>query len=287
MGRVEDVMVYTKLILLGIISYVLINNGQHGFAEFSDTLIKDVGNSNVLNVLIVASLTFVAYEGFQLVINAQNVAIKPEINIPRAIYIAIAIVIILYVIIAIGALFAIPKLDLIRDKEFALASGAGKILGSFGSGIVIISAVLATSSAISGTLFGASRQLSIISKDGYFPKIFSNRKNDIPVNAILLMATLASLLIVIGGLELILEFGSITFLLVSLLMAIANFKIRSKTKSNIAITILAMIGLSICSLLIFYYEFTTKWEQMIFIIFVFFLLTILALIYAKRREKES
>ena len=188
----------------------------------------------------------------------------------------------MYVVITLGALFAIPKADLIRDKEFALAAGAGKILGNFGSVIVILSAILATSSAISGTLFGASRQFSAISTDGYFPKVFSQRINDIPVKAILLMAIVASALILLGGLELILEFGSITFLLVSLLMAIANFKLRNVTNSHVMVTIMAIIGLSIGSMLILYYEFKTKWEQMIFIIALYLVLSIFAFFFSKK-----
>ena len=43
------------------------------------------------------------------------------------------------------------------------------------------------------------------------------------------MSSLAFLLVLVGSLQEILEFGSVTFLLVSLLMAIANFKIHRKT----------------------------------------------------------
>lgn len=285
MGKLEDFMVYTKLILLVIVSFVLIQNGNSNFTKFSEAILQDAEKSNLLNLLIVASLTFVAYEGFQLVINAQNVATNPNRNIPIAIYSAIGIVIIIYVVISLGALFAIPTEDIIRDKEFALASGAGKILGRIGSSIVIISAVLATSSAINGTLFGSSRQLSTIASDGYFPNLFARRKNNIPQNAILLMAGIASLLILVGGLELILEFGSITFLLVSLLMAIANFKLRKLTNSNIFLTVFAIIGLAMGAILIFYYEFTTQWVQMIFILSIYFILTLLAIFYAKKNIK--
>lgn len=285
MGKVEDIMVYTKLILLGLVSFILIRNGNSDFGHFMTTIMKDAENSSIMNLMIVASLTFVAYEGFQLVINTQNVATNPDKNIPRAIYCAICLVVIIYVVISIGALFAIPTNDLIKNKEYALASGSGKILGSFGSGIVILSAVLATGSAISGTIFGASRQLSIISHDGFFPKIFSIRKNNIPNNAIFLMATVASVLILIGGLELILEFGSITFLLVSLLMAIANFKLRKLTYSNYILNLFAVIGLLVGAILILYYEFVTKWEQMVFIISIYLVITFLALFYAKKSNQ--
>jgi amino acid transporter len=66
--------------------------------------------------------------------------------------------------ISLGALFAIPSEEIIKNKEYALAAGAGNILGSLGTNLVILGAILATSSAISGTVFGASRQMSVIAK---------------------------------------------------------------------------------------------------------------------------
>ncbi|MCG8183069.1 APC family permease [Tenacibaculum piscium] len=258
MGKIEDLMVYTKLIILGIISVVLMQNGTTDFSTFIDNMALDAQNSGVFSILIVASLTFVSYEGFQLVIHAMDEMKNPEKNIPRAIYSAIFLAVLIYVVISLGALFAISTEDLIKDKEYALASGAGKILGNTGTNLVILGAILASSSAVSGTIFGASRLMSVIAKDGYFPKFISIRKNNSPQNAIITLACLASFLVILGGLELILEFGSITFLLVSLLMAIANFKIRDKTNSSTFLTILAIIGLAVGGFLILYYEFTNK-----------------------------
>ncbi len=284
MGKIEDLMVYTKLIVLSIISIVLMQNGTTDFGAFIENMAMDAENSSVFSILIVASLTFVAYEGFQLVIHAMNEMSNPEKNIPRAIYSAIIIAILIYVVISLGALFAIPMEDIIKDKEYALAAGAGNVLGSLGTNLVILGAILATSSAISGTIFGSSRLMSVIAKDGYFPNWLSKRKNESPQNAILTMAILASSLIIIGGLELILEFGSITFLLVSLLMAIANFKIREKTNSSKSLTGLSIFGLGIGGILILYYEFTTKWEQMLFIILLYVILAIGAWKFSKNQE---
>ena len=287
MGKIEDFMVYTKLIVLTIISVVLMQHGTTDFGTFIDNMAMDAENSTIFSILIVASLTFVAYEGFQLVINAVNEMTNPEKNIPRAIYSAITLAIIIYVVIAMGALFAIPTEEIVKNKEYALAAGAGNILGNLGTNLVILGAILATSSAISGTVFGASRQLAVVAQDGYFPNWLSIRKNNSPQNAIVAMAGMASILIIIGGLELILEFGSITFLLVSLLMAIANYKIRVKTNSSKFLTALSIVGLGIGGILILYYEFTTKWEQMIFIIFLYMLLAIGAWKYSKNKKEIS
>lgn len=284
MGKIEDLMVYTKLIVLTIISVVLIQHGTTDFGSFIENMALDAENTGIFSILIVASLTFVAYEGFQLVIHAMDEMNNPKKNIPRAIYSAIILAVFIYVIISLGALFAIPSEDLIKNKEYALASGAGSILGSLGTKLVILGAILATSSAISGTIFGASRLMSVIAKDGYFPNWLSIRKNNIPQNAIIGMAVMASTLILIGGLELILEFGSITFLLVSLLMAVANYKIRDETNSSKLLTVFSIIGLSLGGLLILYYEFTTKWEQMIAIIILYVILALGAWIYSKKKE---
>ncbi|AFM04836.1 amino acid transporter [Bernardetia litoralis DSM 6794] len=287
MGKIEDLMVYTKLLILTIISIVLMQHGTTDFGTFIDNMALDAQSSSIFSIMIVASITFVAYEGFQLVINAVNEMNNPEKNIPRAIYSAITLAILIYVVISIGALFAIPTEDIIKNKEYALAAGAGKILGNLGTYLVIAGALLASSSAISGTVFGASRQMSVIAKDGYFPNWLSIRKKNSPQNAIIGMAVMSSILILGGGLELILEFGSITFLLVSLLMAIANFKIRDKTNSSKFLTALSIAGLSSGGLFILYYEFTNKWEQMLAILILYVILGIGAWIYSKKVERKE
>ena len=288
MGKIEDFMVYSKLIILLIISILLMQHGQTSFSLFIYKMFEDAEHAKILHVLIVASITFVAYEGFQLVINAVNEMTNPVKNIPRAIYGAIILVIAIYVTIALGALFAIPVQDLIKGKEYALASGATEAIGNIGKLLVIFSALLATSSAISGTVFGSSRQMAVIAEDHLMPKVLAKRnKQNIPVNALISMALLASLLIFVGGLKLILEFGSITFLVVSLLIAITNYTIRDKTKSSGLVSILSIAGLTLGAVLILYYELTHEVEQMLFILIIYILLTIGAYWFSQKKKKLS
>jgi amino acid transporter len=277
MGKIEDLMVYTKLVILAVISFVLINNSQTTLPH----LLQETGHVSLLSIVIVASLTFVAYEGFELVINAVNEMERPEKNIPKAIYSAIFLVILIYVVIALGAILAIPFKEIIAGKEYALAAGANKVLGHWGTELVILGAMLATCSAISGTVFGASRQMAVIAEDGYFPKFLSHRINHIPVYAIITLALFAFLLDLAGDLEVILEFGSITFLLVSLLMAYANYRIREQTRSSPLLIITAIIGLGIGTLLILYFEFSTEPEQLSFILGLYVFLTLASWLYAK------
>lgn len=285
MGKIEDIMVYSKLVILSIISFVLINNSQTTLP----VLLQNDNDTSILSILIVASITFVAYEGFQLVINAVNEMENPEKNIPKAIYSALFIAVLIYVVIALGAILAIPFDEIIHNKEYALASGAGNALGHWGIGLVILGALLSTSSAISGTVFGASRQIAVIASDGYFPRFLAHRINHIPVFAIISMAVFAFFLVLAGGLEVILEFSSTTFLLVSLLMAYANYRIRDLTHSSTFITMLSFFGLLSGTVLIFYYEINNQPQQIIFILGLYVLLTTGSWLYSrnKRRYIES
>ena len=282
MGKIEDLMVYTKLIILTVISFVLMSHSHTTIP----TLLQSSEEISFFSIIIVASLTFVAFEGFQLVINAVNEMETPETNIPKAIYSAIVLAILIYVILAIGAIVAIPFDDIIQNQEYALAAGAHQVLGHWGSDFVVTGALLATSSAISGTIFGASRQVTVIAQDGYFPSFLAKRKNNIPVYAILMMSTLAFMLIIAGSLKVILEFGSVTFLLVSFLMAFANFKIRKKTDSSLTLTLLAMFGLLMGTAFIIYYEATTQIEQLYFIVAIYALLTLGAWLFSLMHKRS-
>jgi len=282
MGKIEDIMVYTKLVILVIISFVLINNSQTTLP----VLIMNEGDISVLTILIVASLTFVAYEGFQLVINAVNEMEAPEINIPKAIYSSLFLAVLIYFVISLGAILTIPFEEIINNKEYALAAGAGKVLGHWGTDLVVLGALLATSSAISGTVFGASRQMAVIAGNGYFPRVLAKRINHIPVFAIICMAVFAFLLVLAGSLKVILEFGSVTFLLVSLLMAFANYKIRDLTNSSLFITTVSFFGLLSGTVLILYYEYNNQPQQLLFIIGLYTLLTIASWLFSRRKTLQ-
>jgi len=278
MGRIEDILVYTKLVILAVISFVLIDNSNTTLP----ILLQNNANTSLFSIMIIASITFVAYEGFQLVINAVNEMERPEVNIPRAIYSSIFLAILIYVTIALGAILTTPFEDIILNKEYALATAAGKTLGDWGANLIVLGALLATSSAISGTMFGASRQMAIIAKDGYLPSALAIRHQFIPIYAIICMALFACMLVLIGSLELILEFSSVTFLLVSLLMTYANHKIHVLTLSSPIITRLAMVGLSLGTVSILYYEFNYQPEQLLFIGVLYFLLTLGSWVYTKK-----
>ncbi|WP_372605122.1 APC family permease [Actibacterium sp.] len=278
MGRVEDALVYTKIVILLIVAGVLLGNVP---ADYPD-LLEEAGSAPLFGLLMVASVTFVAYEGFQLVIHAMHEMSDPERNIPRAIYSAVVLATLVYVVIAVGAVLTIPFENIINNQEYALAAGAADVIGPIGAKLVVAGALLATMSAISGTLFGASRLMGVIARDGNLPAILAHQPGTIPRRGIAAMAGLAGLMVAIGDLRMILEFGSITFLLVSILMALANHKLRVQTKANPALTVLALGGLSTATVLILVFEAQTQPQQLAFVVAIYALLTLGAWVFARR-----
>lgn len=96
------------------------------------------------------------------------------------------------------------------------------------------------------------------------------------------MSILAFCLVLSGTLKLILEFGSITFLIVSLLIAFANFKVRVESKSSTLVLLIAIFLLSLGTFFILYYEFVNEINQMYFILFIYVILTLGAFYYSKK-----
>jgi amino acid transporter len=124
LGKIEDILVYTKVAILLVISGLFLAVGDSSNLSFSVD-----GDFSVFSVIIVASLTFVAFEGFQLVIHAYSESDDPDRNVPSAIYWAVGVALLIYLALAMGAISAIPQELLIKDKEYALAAGASKYSG--------------------------------------------------------------------------------------------------------------------------------------------------------------
>ena len=67
-----------------------------------------------------------------------------------------------------------------------------------------------------------------------------------------------SAIVVVGGLEQILEIGSITFIVASLLMAWANLKKRKETGTRTSLAVLAVLSLGASAAAILYYQWRTN-----------------------------
>ncbi len=246
-GESEDVIVFFKVAImlsLGIVGLFFLHS-EHFIPFF------DKGYSNVL---LSGAIVFVAFEGFQLITNSVVETDNPERNTPLSIYLSIIIVTLIYITLALSVMGILTFEQIQAAKEYAIAEALKPIFGEWGFALASIAALLATSSAINGTMFGASRMMADIAKDGIFPSILSRRNSRmIPYYALLAMFVLASLFVLYGHLEGIIAFSSMTFLLVSMAVGIANLVLHEQTRAHPIIVVVSLLLMGSAVILMVYY----------------------------------
>lgn len=145
-GRAEVLLVGVKLGILAL----LMAAGLPGI----DPGLLGQGQSVAPQALIASvALTFFAYAGFGMMANAAANVADPKTTIPRAIFLAIALVMVLYVSLAVVVLGNLPADKLLEYADTAVAEAAKPVLGHFGFVAVSVGALIATASAINATLF--------------------------------------------------------------------------------------------------------------------------------------
>jgi len=246
-GKAEDLVVYVKIAILALFA------GAGLFASRQSVGLPRFDNG-VGSVFMAGAMIFVAYEGFQLITNAVQETDDPKRNVPRGVYASIGIVTTIYVVLAYVAVTALPIDKLVAAREYALAAVAQPVLGEAGTLMVGLAALLATSSAINSTMFGASRMMADMGADRTMPEQFARRSRaKVPFVAIITLTSLALILTLFGSLEVIASFSSMTFLLVSLLVSIANLRLRQRTESRTGIIVAGITLMAATILLLWIY----------------------------------
>ncbi|MEC4015525.1 amino acid permease [Streptomyces sp. H27-D2] len=116
---------------------------------------------------------FFSYIGFDAASTAGEEAKNPQKDLPRAIMLSLIIVTVLYVLVAAVAVGAMPW-QKFEGSEAALAGIMKDVTGqSFWAVLLAAGAVVAIASVVLTVLYGQTRILFAMSRDGLVPKVFS------------------------------------------------------------------------------------------------------------------
>lgn len=206
-GGVEIFLVWFKLVvLLGLASW--------GLAQWQPVMLSQgVPDAGIGAAMFGAASVFMAYEGFQLLTYDYDDIDHPQKTLPRAVLIAIVMVIIVYILVALGTMMLIGADQVVRHQEVALAIAGQQALGTVGLVVVTIAAAFSTGSAINSTLFATARLSSTVAEDGQLPAVLSHRNRiGIPDRAVIALGAVAALLAALGTLETLVEAASLAFL---------------------------------------------------------------------------
>jgi amino acid transporter len=272
-GVTEDIIVYGKIIILLLFAVI-------GLSQVNPQRFHPFCEKGISPVFLGAAVIFVAYEGFQLITNAILETENPDRNIPLGIYGSILVTGAIYILLSIVAVGTLSYGEIVSAKEYALAKVAEPLLGNLGKVLVGVGALMATSSAINSTLFGASRMMAEMAEEKMMPSIFSRRNvKGVPFVSLLFLTLLATVFTSLGTLSVIAEFSSLTFLLVSVGVSIANIRLRRETSPDLTVACLGLILMLVTAGSILIYLLTTNPAEVAVILFLYLLLSSLAVSY--------
>jgi len=210
-----------------------------------------------------AFIIFLNYEGFELIANASNNMKNPKKSLPIAYFGGVLIAICLYVMIVMVVVGHLSFTEITMNSEHVLSEAAIQFMGKSGLIIISIAALLATSSAINATYYSSGRLTYSIAKSGELPKILEKSVNNQPVYGMIIFAVLSLFVANLIPLSAIATMGSAGFLLVFMLINIANLKMHKITNSSKIISFLAALACAIAFGALIYStmkDAETQWE---------------------------
>ncbi|HET9805813.1 MAG TPA: amino acid permease [Nitrososphaeraceae archaeon] len=160
-GRVGTIITVVQLVAITsiIIAGFLVmssnpnNSWQSNFADFLPT--------GFAGLVAAMGLTFIAFEGYEIIVQTGEEIKNPKRNIPRAIFISLALVVIMYCLIAfvsIGAIFPdIPSWQFIGQNGELGIMKAVELFLPYGAFIVLAGGLVSTLAALNATTFSSAR----------------------------------------------------------------------------------------------------------------------------------
>ncbi|MEW5956458.1 MAG: amino acid permease [Chloroflexota bacterium] len=178
-GTVGNIVTVTKVIILSLFCgfglVAMFNHPEGWTTRFTEGFLPE----GWTGVLVAMGLTFIAFEGYEIIAQSGEEIKDPRRNLPRATFISIGVVVLIYILVAFVAIGAITPPAGMRTYQFlgekgevAIVEAASQVM-PFGAVILLISAVASTMSALIATTYSSSRVSFAMGRDYNLPKIFS------------------------------------------------------------------------------------------------------------------
>src|SRR5690606_37417647 len=168
------------------------------FTGFSSGNFAPFAPMGVAGITAAASHVFFSYIGFDAASTAGEEARNPRRDLPRAIVLSLFIVTLIYVLVAAASVGAMPWTDFDPERtEASLSLIADLVTSSTWAGLIIsFGAVTAIASVVLTVLYGQTRILFAMSRDGLVPRVFQrvSIRRQVPAANTLIVAAFVSVL---------------------------------------------------------------------------------------------
>ncbi|WP_232687366.1 APC family permease [Halobacterium zhouii] len=243
-GSAENVLVVVKVA-------VLLSFGVFGMVYatmLSDTTMSyGFGQFTSVGPIVAAAISFVAFQGWQLLFYDQESITDSVDTIRKAVYVSIPAAVVIYVLVAVVTVNLAPQ-ALKQHPHVALADAASAMLTVFGLsslGFVVISlsALFSTGSAINATLFSAGHFAKrLISGDLLPDRLGDADAQGLPSKTVLALGAVTALFTAYGSLGAITSFASLAFIVVFGGVSVLAFRERDQADIHPAPPAVGAIG---------------------------------------------
>ena len=237
-GASEMALVAAKVtILLGVSAWGLWYGAQGGQLEFGLAQFDGMG------LLTATAISFVSFQGWQLLMYDYDSVQNAAENIPRAIYVSIAGAIVVDSMVAILVTSLVETSVIQQHPEIAVARAVEPFLGNLGFVFIAVAALFSTGSAINGTLFSAAHFGKGLLSEGLAPDRLGDGDADgVPERTVIVLGGIAAVFTAYGPLEAITSFESLAFMAVFGTMSWLAFTQRDHDAVNPVVPAVGVIG---------------------------------------------
>jgi len=239
-GKTEFYIVLVKVSILVFFISV-------GVSSIKPSYIQPRFDTPHLEGMLHASVIFfLSYMGFGLITSASENIRDASKNIPRAIYISIAVVLFIYVFISFSAVGNLTQAELLKARENALAVAAKPFLGHFGFLLISLGALFSISSALNATLYGGANISYSLAKNGELPDFFERKIWFKSVEGLYITAALSTAFALFFDMSGVASITSSIFTLIYIFVLVSHFRLRKEIGGNkifLAFNIVLLIAL--------------------------------------------
>lgn len=232
-GKIGNMVTTAKIIILAIFVgfglELMFRNGNSG-AAFTPFMPNGWGG-----VFKAMGLTFIAFQGFEVISQCSEEVQNPKKNIPKAVFLSLLIVVPIYLLVAVTSLASVnpgsmtPWDYLAQQKETALV-GVAETFFVGGGVMLLIGGIISTMSALNATIYSSSRVAFAMGRDRNFPAFFSkvHSKKFTPSFAIFFSFLIVGFMCISLDIEDVASAADIMFLLLFLQVNITLIRLRKK-----------------------------------------------------------
>ncbi|MEU5535472.1 amino acid permease [Streptomyces sp. NPDC020362] len=213
-ARATAAMAAVKLVIL--LAFCAI-----GYSAFKDGNLTPFSPAGLGGIGAGTTAAFFSYIGFDAITTAGEEAKNPRRDIPVAILVCMGLVTLLYCAVAVAAIGAIGG-DQVAGRPAALSYVVNEVTGSaVGGGVIAFGAVVAIASVVLAVMYGQTRILMSMSRDGLIPRVFEkvSPRTSTPVAGTLIVAVVFAVPAAFASLDAVMNLCTIGTLAI---MAVVN-----------------------------------------------------------------